>query len=256
MARVPVASSALRDHLERQRKPARASWSGPSTIAFPSAISSAAGSSAATVTISVADDGDEQAMPVITAEHKNFILGVSSVWLLVPVILAFHDAREIWAVPILQVSIALACVVSTLMWRFYAPGSCLHTSDFVFAGLLFVLLLAYHAACPYVWPDTCRPLPTAAQVALPIVVVSFYVGADRFHEVPGALMYETWYVLQPASRRDRTCHPAHMHAHVPSTVPHAATPQWSAPTTICPHIHAAGATSSSVTWASGGPTSP
>ena len=102
----------------------------------------------------------------INTEHKNFILGIvcthasnghaillhargltayvyifsshfssqSSVWLLVPFTLGFYDSRTNWATAVIQASVMMACLVSTAMWRGYTPGSCLHTSDFIFAG--------------------------------------------------------------------------------------------------------------------------
>ena len=40
--------------------------------------------------------------------------------------------------------------------------------------LLFILLVGFHAAGPYAWPETCRPLHVAAQVWLFSSIFSFY----------------------------------------------------------------------------------
>jgi len=116
-----------------------------------------------------------------TKQHKRYVMGVTSLWLLMPIAFAcgsgdllednFSIGLAMWS--------AAACLVSTLCYRSFdtvweekfvlADKACAHA--------LFVCLLLYFG-CSH----AARSVSTVVQIALPLCVVFFY-SCSRFFEL-------------------------------------------------------------------------
>ena len=99
----------------------------------------------------------------------NYVLGISSLWLLWPVthgLQAAMNGRDTSPLALLLILSSIATVVvSTLMWRRKQPGSLLFKADIVLASFTMFLLLVKSTFCPG------RPTSSIGKLFFPSLVI-------------------------------------------------------------------------------------
>lgn len=123
-------------------------------------------------------------------EHKQFILGTTSLWLLLPFLLGLYQAARHWPTALLSVVVLVTVMTSTAMWYHYRPGSLLHKADIVCASVLFVCLVVFHSVAHV--SGAARQLPLSVQASFPMTVIVFYAAATGLHGRPRLMLREAW----------------------------------------------------------------
>jgi len=98
-------------------------------------------------------------MAELRPQANQYILGISSLWLLIPSLGGLYGRRE----TLLAAATLVTALVSTAYWRRGARGSVLHTADLACARCLFGLLL---------WTTGGAP------IALPVAAAACYVVCE------------------------------------------------------------------------------
>ena len=109
----------------------------------------------------------------------QYLLGITSLWMLAPVLSVGTRPMANWSGVWLTVAMAVVSAVSTTMWFRYRTEGALYSADLWCARALFVLLVVFHAG--QLGP---RPLNAISQILFPSAVLGLYALASR----PGGWM--------------------------------------------------------------------
>lgn len=114
-------------------------------------------------------------------EHRRYVLGITSLWLIVPVAAAFREGIDDyrWYRHVLLAWTCLTCIVSTLFWASLGTsyGSCLYRTDKLCAHVQFAGLLALFAI-----DQACGRSCFHMALTVPILILACY-GGSRIFEV-------------------------------------------------------------------------
>jgi len=112
-------------------------------------------------------------------QHKRYIMGITSLWLLVPVVFGSCARPERWEAPLaLTIWTAIVCSVSTSCYYFLdTKFAKLMLVDKIFAPVMFVALIVFFS-----FGHGARPLSIGELVAIPSLVGVFFLSS-RFFEL-------------------------------------------------------------------------
>ena len=111
-------------------------------------------------------------MATLRPQANQYILGVTSLWLLIPGLLGLWRFDGTWIAGGVITLCFVCCGASTLHWQHCVEHSTLHNADRKLAVLFFVTLSAF-IYCGY----PTRQLPLGTWMVLPGAVALFYIGA-------------------------------------------------------------------------------
>ena len=108
--------------------------------------------------------------PTTDKSYKN-IIGVTSLWLLYPLLIYVLNYKNNILLFIAFIWISMTCIVSYLMWQNYDKNSFLYNLDIYFARGTFILLLYITLTVKY---NNCNS-NTLIKLLFPLGVCSFYI---------------------------------------------------------------------------------
>jgi len=83
--------------------------------------------------------------------RDKYILGLSTLWLLVPFFYNILYSNDIY----IEIIIFITTSISTIFWGYYSYNSLFHKLDNIFATSLFILLILFSYNNYYILPYTC-----------------------------------------------------------------------------------------------------
>ena len=110
----------------------------------------------------------------IRPQENRYVIGLTSLWLLIPGILGLEDflsVRGSWISGAVTALCFTCCAISTLHWQHCVEHSMLHRADRKLAVIFFIVLIIFGGF-------TSRQLPSYVLISFPIVVLTFYAGAQ------------------------------------------------------------------------------